>query len=190
MESSVAVLILMLMMATAVVNGVRESDDDDVRWEAFKAAYGKRYATRSEEAHRHAVFRLNAAFVDAHHARTYEVAINEYADLTFDEFTIRKMGLLVPSPSSSPPSPAPARATLEARGLPASVDWREKGVVTGVKNQLDCGSCWAFSAAGAIEGTSRPLHARTHARTPRTPRTHKAGVMITMRMLIVPAVPA
>ena len=98
------------------------------------------------------VYANNKAYVARHmkeHAagkHKFTVALNKFADLTPKEFSSMFTGLKVGSTSP--------RKAYKSSGVkvPTSLDWRQHGVVTDVKHQGDCGSCWAFAAIGALEG--------------------------------------
>ena len=75
--------------------------------------------------------------------------INQFSDLTDSEFKSQNLGGY-----KALTNPQPSTHTYERKAikdLPASVDWREKGAITDVKNQGQCGSCWAFATTEMIE---------------------------------------
>ena len=81
---------------------------------------------------------------------SYQLGLNEFSDLSLDEFKMNKLGLKLPE-SVWGELPSLGMHKAGNSSLPSSVDWRSKAV-TPVKNQKQCGSCWAFSTTGALEG--------------------------------------
>jgi len=118
-------------------------------WNTWKVQHNKFYST-SEEAARYAIFIDNVNKIKKLNEENdgVEFALNKFADLTATEFKqIYASSGFFNLPSSD-------EEYLEfdpSKPLPNDVDWRTKGVVTPVKNQGQCGSCWTFSATGVLE---------------------------------------
>jgi len=122
--------------------------------------FNKAYSDVEETAHRYSVWLTNLERIAQSNSLplTYKLRLNQFADLTDDEFREKVMGSKGACYRSKKFKNFPKISTngksknVKMPGaLPASVDWTTKGVVTPVKNQGDCGSCWAFSATGSME---------------------------------------
>jgi len=78
---------------------------------------------------------------------TFSVGLTSFTDMTFDEF--KRKYLMAPQQCSATGLKGNYRPSGKAN--PDAIDWRDKGVITEVKNQLNCGSCWTFSTTGCLE---------------------------------------
>jgi len=115
----------------------------------FVGTYNRIY-TAEEFTHRRAIFMDNLRVIEETNAQnlSYTLGVNEYTDLTWDEFSSR---FLMGPQHCSATGPTFYQASGVDPNPDPAVDWRTKGIVTPVKNQGSCGSCWAFGTTGAVE---------------------------------------
>ena len=123
------------------------------QFEEFKVKFNKTYCCSDEEESRFKIFTSNLEELElsrmAKGTRGYSTGVTQFADLTREEFKSFYLGgVKRPNPGFLPNK---ASAGSISKDLPTSVDWREKGVVSSVKNQGQCGSCWAFATTEMVE---------------------------------------
>ena len=119
----------------------------------FVKEFGKVYETATEFMSRLAVYRENMKFIKEHSTDSMKLKMNKYGDMTPAEFSIHKKGsCFLDIDIENNVGCKLFTSNLTTSDLPTFVDWRKNGAVTPVKNQGHCGSCWSFSATGAMEG--------------------------------------
>jgi len=117
-------------------------------WAHWKNTHGKRYGAQDQ--YRLNIFYENYKTVMTHQqnpAKKYDMGFTKFMDLTKEEFKAKYLKTIKADNSSHV-------KVLPVHNLPAQIDWRQKGAVTPVKDQQQCGSCWAFSTTGSLEGLS------------------------------------
>lgn len=146
------ILNLVLIFCHYLLLSTNFVDQNLNEWISFKRAFKRNYGNFSEEMKRAKIFHENLETIEKHNQGnfTFKMGINNFADLTFDEFS--KMNAMSDTFDVTDADDSEVFEAPENLSIPESFDWRSYNFVTPVKDQKDCGSCYAFAAIGAVEG--------------------------------------
>jgi cathepsin L len=137
------VVLVLLFVASALALTPQEYQTEFTNW---MQSYQKSYAHDAFQ-YRFQIWKHNYDFITAFNAQNTltTLKMNGFGDMTNTEFNQYFKGLKMPAT-------LPAAGPMATPDAPATMDWRKQGAVTAIKNQQQCGSCWAFSTTGSVEG--------------------------------------
>jgi cathepsin L len=123
-------------------------------FDTFIKDHQKSYKDENEKHQRYNIFKKNIDYINFHNnykQSTYTLGVNQFADLTNQEYKEKFLKFRA-SKDQNFRSLISSSNLHHPGDIPKTLDWRTKGAVSYVKDQGQCGSCWAFSTSGTVEG--------------------------------------
>jgi C1A family cysteine protease len=135
--------------ALALVAAANASTEMESAFMSYISSFEKSYPTIEEFNHRFEQFARNHANIETHNASgafTFTLGHNQFSDWTEEEYK----AILTYTPVDTTEMEF---EDFDANEINGAIDWRSKGAVQSIKDQGQCGSCWAFSTMSAMESS-------------------------------------